>query len=331
MIRAGSMEGFRNLVFELGRDPAPMLLAAGIDPALLDQPDKLITTVSFRRALNIAALETGIARFGLVLSQRQTFEKLGAIGYLVRHAPNLAVSVNRLNRFLKTHDAGSLNGLEIDDDLALWTHNLTGVTDESAIQQTELSVSLGCRFVRSALGEEWCPDRVLFEHASPVDVEIYSRIFRCPVLFGQPLTALEFPAADLLRPLRSADPGLFEILERHVVEINSQIADDLASRVKAQMQRTIEDGPIRLDLVARQLGLSRHSLQSQLRSVGTSFQTLLDDVRFELARRYLRETRLPIAEVSAILGYAEPAVFTRAFSRRAGQTPRRWRQVQAMG
>ncbi|MBS0483255.1 MAG: AraC family transcriptional regulator [Proteobacteria bacterium] len=250
MIRVGAMEGYRNLVFELGCDPAPMLLAAGIDPALLDQPDRLITTVRYRQALNIAARETGVERFGLILSQRQTFEKFGAVGYLARHAPSLAVSIDSLIRFLKTHDAGSMNAIEVVDDIALWSHNLAGVTYESAVQQTELAVGLGCRFVRSALAEDWRPDRVLFEHAPPANVEIFGRIFRCPVLFDQPLTAMEFPAADLRRPLRSTDAGLFEILERHVAQISSQITDDLPSRVKTHMQRTIEDGPIRLDVMA---------------------------------------------------------------------------------
>lgn len=331
MIRAGSLEGFRNLVFELGHDPAPILTRAGIDPAVLDQPDHLIATTSFRVALNVAAQATGEPHFGLMLSQRQTFEKLGAVGYLVRHAPNLAISIDRLIRFFKTHDAGSMTKLEMADDTALWTHGLSGVADESAVQQTELAMGLACRFVRSALSEQWNPERVLFEHAAPRDTEIFRRAFRCPVEFDQPITALEFPASDLTLQLRSSDPGLFEILERYVAQIDARIAEDFPARVRTAIQRNIEAGPVRLEQIAGLMGLSRHALQGQLRSAGTSFQVQLDDVRFELGRRYLRETRLAIAEIAAVLGYAEPAVFTRAFSRRAGMTPRRWRQAQGKG
>lgn len=328
LIRAGSLEGYRNLVLELGHDPAPLLLKAGIDPQVLDQPDRLIATTAYRQALNIAARQTNQPHFGLMLSQRQTFEKLGPVGYLVRHAPNLSVSIDRLIRFFKTHDAGSMSGIEVADGTALWTHRLSGVDDESAIQQTELAMGLACRFVRSALAEQWCPERALFEHAPPRDIGLFSRVFRCPVHFDQAITALEFPASDLLLPLRSSDPGLFQILEHHVEQIDSRIAEDLPARVRSAIQQNIESGPVRLELIADKLGLSRHALQGQLRSAGTSFQVQLDDVRFELGRRYLRETRLAISEIAAILGYAEPAVFTRAFARRAGQTPRRWRQIQ---
>ncbi|MDE2436720.1 MAG: AraC family transcriptional regulator [Sphingomonadales bacterium] len=331
MIRVGSLEGYRNLVFELGHDPVPLLVNAGIDPQVLDHPDRLIATTSYRMALNLAARATGEAHFGLMLSQRQTFEKLGAVGYLVRHAPNLSVSVDRLIRFFKTHDAGSMTRLEISDDTALWTHRLSGVCDESAIQQTELAMGLACRFVRSALAEQWNPERALFEHAAPRDTEIFRRAFRCTVEFDQAITALEFPASDLTLPLRSSDAGLFAILERYVEQIDAHITEDLPARVRAAIQQNIEAGPVRLEQIASLLELSRHGLQGQLRSAGTSFQAQLDDVRFELGRRYLRETRLAVAEIAAILGYAEPAVFTRAFARRAGVTPRRWRQAQGGG
>lgn len=327
MLRAGSLEGYRDLVFELGGDPDLLLAAAGIDHALLDQPDRLIPTISYRTALNLAAEATGTPRFGLMLSQRQTFEKLGAVGYLVRHAPNLAMSIDRLIRFFKTHDAGSMTEIEVSDGVALWSHRLTGVSDESAVQQTELAAGLGCRFVRSALAENWSPERVMFEHSAPADTAIYTRLFRCPVHFDSPLTAIEFPAADLTQPLRSSDPGLFAILQRHVEQIDSGIAHDFPARVRETIQRNIENGPLRLDDLAGLLGMTRSAVQGQLRAAGTSFQAQLDEVRYALARRYLRETRMAIAEIAAILGYAEPAVFTRAFTRRAGMTPRAWRHA----
>lgn len=329
LIRAGSLEGFCDLVFELGKDPMPLLLEAGIEPEVLNQPDRLVSTVSYRKALNLAAQATDQPQFGLLLSQRQTFEKLGAIGYLVRHAPNLSMSINRLIRFIKTHDAGSIPGIEVSDGVALWTHRLDGVSDESAVHQTELAIGLACRFIRSALAEQWCPQRILFEHAAPRNTETFNRVFRCQVDFDQAVTALEFPASDLALPLRSSDAGLFQILEKHVEQIDARVATDFPARVRAVIMPRIELGPVRLDFVADQLGVSRHVLQSLLRDAGTSFQAQLDDVRFDLGRRYLRETGLSIAEISAVLGYAEPAVFTRAFARRASTTPRRWRQAQS--
>jgi AraC-like DNA-binding protein len=46
----------------------------------------------------------------------------------------------------------------------------------------------------------------------------------------------------------------------------------------------------------------------------------------ERAETLLRKDHLPIAEVSYLVGYAEPSTFHRAFRRWTGQTPSRWRE-----
>ncbi len=320
------MEGYRSLLLELGYDPLPVLANAGIDNSVLNQPDVTIPTRAYRRALNLAAQMTGKCHFGLLLSQRQTFEKLGAVGYLVRHAPNLKTSIERLIRHFRTHDTGSMTGLESDGENALWLHGLSDVADASAIQQTELAIGLACQFVRSALGETWSPTSIYFEHLPPDNLAPYQAVFRCPVHFNQTITAIEFPSDDLARPLRQSDPGLFKILEQHVERIEEGLGEDVSTEVRKIIQQNIEDGLFRLDDVSGRLGLKRHVLQRRLKAEGTSFQAILDDVRFEMGSRFLRETRMPISEIAGTLGYSESAVFTRAFSRRSGTTPRAWRR-----
>jgi len=73
--------------------------------------------------------------------------------------------------------------------------------------------------------------------------------------------------------------------------------------------------------VARQLKISPRSLQRRLRGQGTSYQALLDDVRRELALRYLDEPCVSVTEVAFLVGFTEPSAFHRAFKRRTGTTP----------
>ena len=79
-------------------------------------------------------------------------------------------------------------------------------------------------------------------------------------------------------------------------------------------------------VLARRLGMSECTLQRRLRSEGTSFAGLLDELRLDLARQYLGDNRLAIYEVAYLLGYSEPSAFNRAFRRWTGQTPREYRQ-----
>ena len=327
MIRVAALEGFRTFVFELGHDPVPILMRAGIDPAQLGNRDFRIPTRCFRLALNEAASATGLPHFGLLLSQRQSFSKLGPVGVLVRHAADLSQAIDRLARYTRTHDGGTLSQLEVDGQSAMWLYGLAGVAGDSAIQQTELTVGLTCNFIRSVFDEGWTPQAVYFEHDRPADVRLFDRVFRCPVLFDRAATGIELSRADLSRPLRTADPQLFGILHDYLDRIDREITEDFIARSKQEIQRLLADG-VSLEAVAVALGVNRHALQRRLKAMGTSYQQLLDDVRFEMAQHYMRDTGLSLGEISALLGYSEPAVFTRAFRRRAGQSPRGWRQAR---
>jgi AraC-like DNA-binding protein len=81
------------------------------------------------------------------------------------------------------------------------------------------------------------------------------------------------------------------------------------------------------DEVARQLRVHRRTLNRRLKDAGTTFQQVLDQVRFELAQEMLSGTRLHVAEIAARLGYRVPSAFTRAFRRWSGSSPVCWRAL----
>jgi AraC-like DNA-binding protein len=73
--------------------------------------------------------------------------------------------------------------------------------------------------------------------------------------------------------------------------------------------------------IARALNLSVRSLQRRLGDEHTTFKQLLDDTRRELALQYIRDPSVTITEMTYLLGYAEPANFSRAFKRWTGSSP----------
>ena len=77
----------------------------------------------------------------------------------------------------------------------------------------------------------------------------------------------------------------------------------------------------RAKAVARLVALSERTMQRRLAEAGTTFQELRDRVRADIALKYLRQSSLQAAQVGEILGYSEPAAFTRAFKRQHGLTP----------
>ncbi len=88
----------------------------------------------------------------------------------------------------------------------------------------------------------------------------------------------------------------------------------------------LRKGETGLEHVAARLHVSSRTLQRRLSEHGTSYQELLDDVRVRLARAYLKDARLGVAEVAYLLGYSELRAFDRAFRRWTGLSPREFRR-----
>jgi AraC-like DNA-binding protein len=78
-----------------------------------------------------------------------------------------------------------------------------------------------------------------------------------------------------------------------------------------------------LGLLRRQRGHSSGVWQA-----GVSYQQLLDLAWKAAAERYLTDAPLSIGEVAYLLGYSEPATFTRAFRRWNDETPQAFRLRQ---
>jgi AraC-like DNA-binding protein len=170
--------------------------------------------------------------------------------------------------------------------------------------------------------------RVDFSRA-PQDRSRYEAHFGCPVRFKAPTSALIFRTSDLDRPFVTHNADLLGIL---MPLLDAELADrndnDVRSQVRAVLQRLLRGRRPDLQDVARQLASSVRTLQRRLGDIGMSFQTLLEEVRLDMARHYLAKSSLELAEIAYLLGYEDGNSFVRAFNRWAGVPPGRWRGAQ---
>jgi len=170
--------------------------------------------------------------------------------------------------------------------------------------------------------------RLRFRHAAPPYIEAYERYFRVPVLFSQPLHALEFPRAMLDQRLDGGFPRLHEQAEQRVGQRLARLSrrSGLVASIEAALEREPRLLGQGLEHLAQRLGLHPRTLQRRLRDEGESFGELQGRVRYRLALRDLAESPLDLESISERLGFSDRRSFTRAFTRWAGVSPSEFRK-----
>jgi len=83
-----------------------------------------------------------------------------------------------------------------------------------------------------------------------------------------------------------------------------------------------------MDHVATNLGLSSSGLRRRLDRENRLFAELLNEVRRDLAQRYLANSAHSITEISDLTGYTTISSFTRWFTGEFGMPPISWRSAQ---
>ena len=112
--------------------------------------------------------------------------------------------------------------------------------------------------------------------------------------------------------------------ERYLRSLYQQ--DDIAGELKRKLADLMARGEANADAACRALKLSRRTLQRRLKAEKTSFQSVLKEVRAELAINYLKDARLRSLEIAMLLGYSNISSFTTAFKSWYDIPPAEYRQ-----
>jgi AraC-like DNA-binding protein len=117
---------------------------------------------------------------------------------------------------------------------------------------------------------------------------------------------------------------LTEQAEKYLRSLYQQ--DNIAGELKRKLADLLARGEANADAACRALRLSRRTLQRRLKAEKTSFQKILNEVRAELAIKYLEDARLKSLEIAMLLGYSSLSSFTTAFKSWYDMPPAAYRQ-----
>ncbi|MDF2446377.1 MAG: AraC family transcriptional regulator [Moraxellaceae bacterium] len=218
--------------------------------------------------------------------------------------------------------------LRVEDDFAVLDITMDEPVEPAlqryAFDMALVSVWSGMHII---MGASWTDVELWFDYPEPEYFAAYEQ--RLPACrFGMGANQLCFPATQLTRRLQTGDPVMAQLmterLERERQARKRQGSTDIRVLVR-ELLVADADGYPALEAVASRLFMSTRTLKRKLQQADTTFQTELDGVRLNHARRLLGMSELGIEEIAGRMGFAEPASFTHAFRRWTGMTPSEWR------
>jgi AraC-like DNA-binding protein len=147
------------------------------------------------------------------------------------------------------------------------------------------------------------------------------------VTFDCEHSQLFLPAQVLDTPVKTANPSEHVLFHQQCEEMLRGL--NSAQKTTTDVRRLlIQSAGEFLDIsqVAERLYVSERTLRRRLEAESTSFRATLEQIRDLLAREYLTDTELTVAEIAHLLNYSDTVNFRRAFVRWNGATPSRYRQ-----
>lgn len=307
----------------------PYLEQVGIDRSALSNPNTLVPLTKHARLMEVTAEKSGDIYFGMHMGLQVKPADMGAIGYAMDNSPTVGAALKNFARYLAAYTRGCFFELKIEGDLAFYDFAYTlpelGLMDRR--QEAECTLALVLSIVRSISGDNCSPQAVWFEHPRTEKSTEYKRVFGAPVEFGKPVNRLIFSASFLDKPVRSAQPRLFAVIEEHLQQVikNQDHESDLVNQVSNLVARELSNGVPTIDWISEQLIMTKRTLQRRLTEKGVGFSEIVDDVRRNMAVQYVEKSDISLTEISFLLGYSHLSAFCRSFKRWTGATPQKIR------
>lgn len=331
-VRGTSLQGFLELVRELGDDPVPLLALSHVPIDAVGDQDRFIDYRSVITTLETAATVTGTPDFGRRLALRQGLDILGPVGIAARTAATVGAAFEAIDQYMSVYSP-ALSAIIDPQPTARHARFEWSLAVPRPIvhrQVAELALGVALQVFRLLTDPSFTPAVVHFRHEPLTEAESYVDYFGCPVRFGQSDTGFRFPRSVLVQPL-AADGAVHDVVRDYLNTIAVPADSQTAEPVRLLIRRMLPTGGLTLDLVAQHLAVHPRTLQRQLEAQGTSFAALVDEVRRDEADRYLRSSDIPLGQLAGLLGYSEQSVLSRSSRRWFGTSASAHRRAAVRG
>lgn len=327
-ISASTLGGYPELVERYGVACEPLLAKNNLCREDCGAGERYISFHDYASLLEMTSIYVGAPNFGMHLAGLQDcLSLMQNVEKALKNTLSIGEFFQCGAKFMHTHTSGVQTRLEVYPEsrqTALRLEVLAdGVPYRRQVIEHLLTVAHDCAVVLSAgrirAREVW------FAHGPVSSPSVYEKRLRTKVRFTETFNALLFNSDDLDFPIVSSDDT---IRQRELESIAERFPyrPEFAFQVKAIIHRNLDQYDCSREAVAEIMGINPRTLHRRLQREGTTFEAIREQVRRDLMVHYLAQSDIGMIEVASRLGYAEPAVLTRACRRWFGRSPKELRQ-----
>jgi len=339
-VAAGLARGAMDFAASKGASEAALSERSGIDLEDLADQDRRIPLAKYRALLRVAKDLCGDPAFALHFGEEVDLSAMSVVGLIGRASQTMLEAFLQLNRYgglVVEVDLGTTGRFQLTPgDGGLWLVD-TRRSPNDFVELTESTMARmtsGCmRMVRDAgwAGETPSLKAAHFTHEDPGYRGEYERIFRAPVSFAAERNAILFDATWTDYKLALQPRYAFGILSKHADALLASLksSKSMRGRVESLLLPVLHTGDVSKDTIAERLGMSSDTLLRRLKAEGTTFETVLDELRHKMALHYLDGRRVSVNETAYLVGFSESSAFSRAFKRWTGSSPSALRAARA--
>jgi AraC-like DNA-binding protein len=310
-----------------GVNLGPILRRAHLTLSQVADPATRLRVENQISFLNLVGHEVRDEFLGFHLALAVDPREAGWLYYVVASSPTVGEAFRRGSRYCSMVNEGI--SLQYSDERDVVAEiEYVGVSRYLDRHQIEFAVALLVRIARNLTGLRIIPTAVRLTHPRTRLPPEIAEFFGGNITFGASVDQVVFDPSVKNLPVLTADGHLNKLLVEYCEQaIGYRVPNrgSFSSQVENALVPVLPHGKVRINEIARQLGLSQRTLARRLSSEGTTFSELLDRLRGDLAKRYLADGGISISEIAWLLGYNEVSSFTHAFRRWTGMSPRQAR------
>lgn len=320
-----------NFAARHGIDVQTCLLGTGIAETQLHDPEVLVAREQEMRLIeNLILALPNVPALGFELGLQYNVATFGIWGFVMRISRNLREAVQSALRYLPLSTAYcELSAFASEEEFgvaadpsSLPQHLRQFLLERDTATAVNLLRELGLAGVRV--------QRLEYQGRAPEYAARIEALSGIAPRYGSARNAIVLRRQDAEMPLPMYDAHLVRLLED---QCRAQLERRQVAGVAGQV-RTLLLGPLGLmasiDDVARAMAMAPRSLRRRLEEEGSSFRSVVEAERRQLAAQLLQGTEMKIDEMALQLGYGDTASFTRAFRRWFDQAPGEYRRQSAL-